>query len=210
MSPLHQETWRDVPLRARLEKRWRCPVSVEVDTDAAVLGEARFSSAKVPRLLYLTLSTGMGGGFLVDGEIVRGRNGVHPEVGHQAVPFRCAYSEKVACECGIPDCLEGLVSGRAIERIYGKRVDRLDVAEFAEVAYHLGQGLRNLAVILAPDVIVCGGSVALHEKGRLVHAAGEVMGRHLKLVPAPEVRLAAFGHDAPLMGTIALAHDAAR
>ena len=65
------------------------------------------------------------------------------------------------CECGAGDCLEGLVSGNAIRRIYGRAAESLEANQWDEVAAHLGQGLRNLAAILAPEVIVIGGGVAL-------------------------------------------------
>src|SRR5512140_298742 len=66
VSPLHQPAWRDVPLKKRMESRWACRFSVDVDTNVAALGEYRWGGKPVSRLLYITLSTGMGGGFLVD------------------------------------------------------------------------------------------------------------------------------------------------
>ena len=104
MSPLHQPQWRDVPLKALMAERWQCPFHVDVDTNVAALGEYHFGPRQVPRLLYLTLSTGMGGGFLVDGHIYRGAGGAHPEIGHQAVPYRLDRPVPT-CECGAPDCL---------------------------------------------------------------------------------------------------------
>ncbi len=90
VSPLHQPEWRDIPLKAMMQERWNCPFWVDVDTNVAALGEFYFGGEKAGHFLYITLSTGMGGGFLVDGRIYRGMGDGHPEVGHMAVPLRCS------------------------------------------------------------------------------------------------------------------------
>ena len=205
VSPLHQPQWRGVPLKAIMEAKWKCPFFVDVDTNVAALGEYHFGEERASRLLYLTLSTGMGGGFLVDGRIYRGLNGGHPEVGHQSINFRCSHPERVTCECGAPDCLEALVSGNAIRRIYGKPAERLAREEWQEVAYNLGQGLRNLSAVYLPDVIVLGGGVAVGGGEELIAWSSMVMKERLHIVPAPTVRLSHLGYDTALMGTVAVA-----
>ncbi|HSK89073.1 MAG TPA: ROK family protein [Anaerolineales bacterium] len=185
VSPLHQPAWRNIPLKAMMESKWSCPFHVDVDTNVAAIGEYRWGAVSARRFLYLTLSTGMGGGFLVDGKIYRGQAGAHPEVGHQSIHFRCSNLAAVQCECGAPDCLEALVSGNGIRRIYGKPAEALSPEEWEEVAYNLGQGLRNLAALYAPDLIRIGGGVALGGGENLIQAARNVMEEHLKLVPAP-------------------------
>ena len=208
VSPLHQPEWRDVPLKEIIERRWGCPFAVDVDTNVAAVGEYTIERLAVRRFLYITISTGMGGGFLLDGAIYRGLNDAHPEVAHQSVAYRCMYPERVACECGAPDCLEALVSGNAIRRVYGKPAEQLDEPEWAEVAYNLGQGLRNLGTIYLPDLIVLGGGVAVGGGERLLGAARAVMAERLKLVPVPEVRLSRLGYDTALLGAIAIARQA--
>ena len=205
VSPLHQPEWRDVPLKALMEQRWGCPFAIDVDTNVAALGEYTIERLGVRRFLYITLSTGMGGGFLIDGAVYVGAGEAHPEIGHQAIPYRCARPERVACECGAPDCLEALISGNAIRRIYGKPAEQLAEHEWDEVAYNLGQGLRNLATIYLPDLIVLGGGVAVGGGARLLSAACRVMGERLKLVPVPEVRLSRLGYDTALLGALAIA-----
>jgi predicted NBD/HSP70 family sugar kinase len=123
------------------------------------------------------------------------------------VNFRCSNPAGLQCECGLPDCLEALVSGNGIRRIYGKPAEALDASEWEEVAYNLGQGLRNLAVIYAPEIISLGGGVALGGGEAFVNQARRVMEEHLKLVPAPQVSLSSLGYDTPLMGAIAIAID---
>lgn len=205
VSPLHQPEWREVPLRAIMQEAFGAPLYVDVDTNVAALGEFAFGGEASARMLYLTISTGMGGGFLVDGQLYRGAGGAHPEVGHQAVAFRAKHPERVQCACGAGDCLEALISGNAIRRLYGKPAEQLDEAEWQEVAYNLGRGLQNLAAILSPEVIVLGGGVAVGGGAKLLDAARQVMEAHLKIVPAPRVRLSELGYDTALLGTIALA-----
>ena len=205
VSPLHQPAWRNIPLKAIMEEKWGCPFHVDVDTNVAAVGEYRWGGVSAKRFLYLTLSTGMGGGFLVDGKIYRGQNGAHPEVGHQSIPFRCSNPSAVQCECGAPDCLEALVSGNGIRRIYGKPAEALSPEEWEEVAYNLGQGLRNAAALYAPDLISIGGGVAVGGGEPFIQAAREVMEEHLKLVPAPRVGLSQLGYDTALRGAIAMA-----
>ncbi len=208
VSPLHQPEWRDVPLKETMEQRWGCPFAVDVDTNVAAVGEYTIERLAVRRFLYITLSTGMGGGFLIDGAIYRGLNEAHPEIGHQSIAYRCSYPERVVCECGAPDCLEALISGNAIRRIYGKPAEQLSKPEWDEVAFNLGQGLRNLATIYLPDLIVLGGGVAVGGGARLLGAAGQLMTERLKLVPVPEVRLSRLGYDTALLGAIAIARQA--
>ena len=205
VSPLHQPAWRNVPLKAMMESKWGCAFRVDVDTNVAAVGEYRWGGILAKRFLYLTLSTGMGGGFLVDGQIYRGQDGAHPEVGHQSINFRSSNLRAVQCECGAPDCLEALVSGNGIRRIYGKPAEALTSQEWDEVAYNLGQGLRNMAVLYAPDLIRIGGGVAVGGGENFIHAAKIVMEEHLKLVPAPQVELSRLGYDTALRGAIAMA-----
>lgn len=205
VSPLHQPAWRNVPLKAMMESKWGCAFRVDVDTNVAAVGEYRWGGILSKRFLYLTLSTGMGGGFLVDGQIYRGQDGAHPEVGHQSINFRSSNLRAVQCECGAPDCLEALVSGNGIRRIYGKPAEALTSQEWDEVAYNLGQGLRNMAVLYAPDLIRIGGGVAVGGGENFIHAAKIVMEEHLKLVPAPQVELSRLGYDTALRGAIAVA-----
>jgi len=205
VSPLHQPAWRNVPLKEKMELQWGCPFYVDVDTNVAAVGEYRWGGISASRFLYLTLSTGMGGGFLVDGKIYRGGDGAHPEVGHQSIHFRCSNPSAVQCECSATDCLEALVSGNGIQRVYGKAAEKLNAEEWDEVAYNLGQGLRNMAALYAPDLIRIGGGVAVGGGENFIRTAKGVMEDLLKLVPTPEVELSHLGYDTALRGAIAMA-----
>jgi predicted NBD/HSP70 family sugar kinase len=207
VSPVHQPEWRDVPLGKIMTARWHAPFRCDVDTNVAALGEYHLGGYTDSRLLYITISTGMGGGFIVDGQVYRGGfGGAHPEVGHQAIPFRCSHPERVQCDCGLHDCLEGLICGSAIRRIYGKPAEKLDPAEWDEVAWNLGMGLRNMAAMLAPDVIVIGGGLS-QQGERLLGPARKVMTDHLRIVPPPRVQVSKLGYDTALMGTLVLARE---
>lgn len=205
VSPVHQPEWRGIPLKEIMEGRWNCPFFVDVDTNAAALGEYAAAHPRPSSLLYLTISTGMGGGLVREGKLFRGAGGVHPEAAHQSIPWKCSHHERIRCECGVADCLEALVSGNGIRRIYGKPAEDLDPREWEEVAWNLGQGLRNLAVLYAPEEISIGGGVALGGGEILLKEAVDVMRRHLNLVPAPNVRLSRLGYDTALMGALHLA-----
>jgi predicted NBD/HSP70 family sugar kinase len=146
VSPLHQPAWRSVPLKRLFEKDFGCPFGVDVDTNVAALGEWQARGRKPRRLLYLTISTGMGGGFVVDGQLFRGAHGEHPEVAHQVIDG----AADPRCECGATGCLEERVSGNGIRRRFGKPAEQLTDPEWALVGRDLGQGLRNLTTILAP------------------------------------------------------------
>jgi predicted NBD/HSP70 family sugar kinase len=207
VSPLHQPEWRNIPLKQRMESKYRCRFSVDVDTNVAALAEHHHSQDKPPRLLYLTLSTGMGGGFVVDGQIYRGMKGEHPEVGHQSVAYRVSTGAPVACACGSTGCLEALVSGNGIRRLYGKPAEKLAPTEWEEVAWNLGQGLRNLAAIYLPDVIVIGGGVAFGAGDTLLGPAIRVMRDHLKIVPHPRVHASTLGEHNVLGGAILMAQQ---
>jgi glucokinase len=206
VSPLHQPEWRDVGLKERMERVYNCSFHVEVDANLAALAEYHHHGREKPsRLLYLTISTGMGGGLVENGLIYRGMNGEHPEVGHQSVAYRLAEGRTVACPCGSNGCLEALVSGNGIRRLYRKPPEELTPAEWEEVAWNLGQGLRNLAVICLPDEIVIGGGIAFGARENLIAPAIAVMRDHLKIVPHPKVSTSELGEHNVLSGAILLA-----
>ncbi|MEI6056540.1 MAG: ROK family protein [Lentisphaerota bacterium] len=203
VSPLHQENWRNVPLKEIMEKEWKAPFFVDVDTNVAALGEYNLGNYKEKYFLYITLSTGMGGGFLLNGKIYQGLS--HPEFAHQCINYRCSHPERVICECGGGSCLEALVSGNGIRRVYKKNAEKLCQHEWKEVAYNLGMGLRNIATILSPELVVFGGGVSLGGGNLLLEQANECMLTGLKLVPPPKLKLSCLGYDTALRGACFIA-----
>lgn len=111
-SPPNLPTWDAVPLREILNQYTGCPVYVENDANAAALGEYLFGAGQGCRdMVYLTVSTGIGGGVIANGQLVEGINGSAGELGHMTIDWR---GER--CACGNIGCLEALASGVAIAR----------------------------------------------------------------------------------------------
>lgn len=111
-APPNLPAWTDVPLRTHLEEQYHKPVFVENDANAAALGEYLFGAGQGCRnMVYLTVSTGIGGGVIVDGKLLEGTNGSAAELGHMTIDW---HGER--CPCGNIGCLEALASGTAIAR----------------------------------------------------------------------------------------------
>lgn len=134
--------WRGVPIRSILETALSVRVTIDTDVNAAALAEHRCGAAQgIANFVYLTVGTGIGGGAMVNGQLVHGR--AHPEMGHVRVPG----SGPGVCPYHV-DCLEGYASGPAVKTLGG-----------ADTAAHLANGLRNIAATLSPELIVLGGGV---------------------------------------------------
>lgn len=219
------------PLRDLVAARVGRRVTLENDGISAALGEWRFGAGRGFRhLVYITVSTGIGGGVISDGRVVRGRRGMAGHVGHMSL-----VREGVRCACGARGCWEAYASGPAFARRARERfgadepVTRLDgdnldaraifaAAEagdrFArglidEQADWLGRGIVNLLHLFSPELIVLGGGVsngfALLQPGIAARIEADAM-------PAfRDVRIerAALGENSGLVGAAVLAFDAA-
>lgn len=173
--------WHDpVPFRQMLQQRFGCPVYLENDANAAILGEVSYGAARGHReAVYVTISTGIGAGLYLDGRIYRGSGGFAGEIGH----FK-RFGKGRRCGCGGLDCLEAWASGKGIARSAGMLWDEDDPAvgpldtaavfDRAEAGDPLagriieqaiedtGIALANLVTLLNPSCIVIGGGVARH------------------------------------------------
>jgi len=130
-SPPNLPAWKAVPLREILCQQFHCPIFVENDANAAALGEFLFGAGQGNRdMVYLTVSTGIGGGVIANGQLIEGVNGTAAELGHITIDWR---GER--CSCGNIGCLEALASGTAIARkanraiMQGKGADLLTFAD---------------------------------------------------------------------------------
>ena len=111
-SPPNLPGWDALPLKAQLESEFEIPVTIENDANASALAEYRFGGGRgYNAVLYMTMSTGIGGGIVIDGQIYRGANDSAGEVGHQIL-----LPDGPLCGCGKRGCLEALCSGPAIAR----------------------------------------------------------------------------------------------
>ena len=165
--------WNDVPLQALAEARLGLPVQIDNDANVAALAEWRFGAGRgVRHMVYVTVSTGIGGGVILDGKLMHGRSNLAGEIGHMVIT-----EAPVLCTCGAFGCWEALASGTAL----GLRATELgtlgpvtarDVARLAEAgdataqhllaeeARYLGLGFANLLHLYAPEMIVVGGGVS--------------------------------------------------
>ena len=208
VSSLHMPNWRDVPLKALLEEEFSVPFLVDVDTNAAALAEYTFGGLQTDRLLYVTVSTGVGGGLIVDGEVYRGGGGAHPEVGHQVVPYDLPIQGPIPCTCGSSDCLEAIVSGKAIRSHYKKRAEELTDEEWEHVAKNLARGLRNAVALYAPSVLALGGGVCVGGGELLLNVVRGELSKSMTIVPLPRVVASSLGYDSALWGGLAMAVQA--
>lgn len=214
--------WRDEPLRDHVAAAVAVPVVVENDANAAAWGELRFGAGRDSggSLVLVTVGTGIGGGLVVGGELVRGAHGFAGEPGHQQV-----VPEGLPCRCGRRGCLEQYASGQALvrylrdgqpgaETITGPQVTTAARAgdprareAFDQIGSWLGVGLANLAQVLDPQVIVVGGGVA--EAGELLLAPARrsyrrALGRRGEL-PVAKIRPGQLGTVAGVVGAADLA-----
>ncbi|RLQ94899.1 ROK family protein [Falsibacillus albus] len=151
--------WGNYPFVAVMKEALDVPVGFQTDVNGAALGEMAFGAAKgLDSCLYLTVGTGIGGGAVMSGEIVQGLS--HPEMGHILVKRHPEDAYQGACPYH-RDCLEGMASGPAIEKRWGKKGAELSgEKEVWELeAYYLAQALVNYILILSPKKIILGGGV---------------------------------------------------
>ena len=207
-----------------LARVFNVAVAVENDADASALGEASWGAGKgKSRLVYVTVGTGIGGGIVLDGELYRGADMAHPEIGHHVVD-----PSGPLCSCGFRGCWESLAAGPAMvrwlecngaaqrypEELTAKQIcqlarqgDELARRAVRREAYYLGLGLANLVNLFVPDVIVLGGSV-LKSAMLFLDGIREVMSQGCRFVPAlkTELALASLGEDANLIGAARVWH----
>jgi glucokinase len=111
-SPPNLPGWIDIPLRALFVEKFGLPIFVENDANAAALGEYMFGAGRGSKeVVYITISTGIGGGVISDGRIIEGISGTAVELGHMSIDWRGSR-----CNCGNIGCWESISSGTAIAR----------------------------------------------------------------------------------------------
>ncbi len=231
----HVPGWENIPLRALLSEEFGVPVSVDNDANVAALGEYRFGAGQgYDSLMYITVSTGVGGGWILNGQPWRGAEGMAGEIGHMVVD-----PAGPLCLCGKRGCLERLTSGPYIAQQVRESLQRSSsrgqgvrdlvqgnleaitaqiVSEAAEqgddlarevlerAGWALGVSIGNVANLMNPQRFVLGGGVT--KAGALFWEAVRRVARETAL---PEVHFdvvpAALGDEAPLWGAVALASD---
>jgi fructokinase len=151
--------WAGTDIVSALHSSLGLPVAFDTDVNAAALGEQRWGAAAgLETFSYITVGTGIGGGGMANGRLMHGL--VHPEVGHMRIPHDRARDpfEGVCPYHG--DCFEGLASGEALRRRWGKPGEELaDEAVWELEADYLALGIVNLVCTLSPQRVILGGGV---------------------------------------------------
>lgn len=233
----HVPGWEKIPLREWLEAQFGAPAAVDNDANVGALGEWRFGAGQGCRsLLYVTVSTGIGGGWVLEGRIYHGADSLAGEIGHMTV-----QPGGPVCTCGRRGCLEAVAAGPAIARRARERLaaelqkgeilrqlvggeigavtaqhvsqaaeagDELAQQVLEEAARALGFGIGCAIALMNPERVVVGGGVA--KSGERYFEAVRAAARE-NVLPGMRVDIvpAMLGDDAPLWGAIALAEGLA-
>jgi N-acylmannosamine kinase len=165
--------WHEFPIRKTLQDVYQCFVYVINDGQAAAWGEYMNQATTVANLLYITLSTGIGGGLVLDGVLQTGTGGLSGHIGHTSV--RSAKADEM-CGCGRLGCLETVASGTALARrasaLYERTLDSRGLIELAaddpraesillDAATAAAEAIANAHITLDLQRVVIGGSVGL-------------------------------------------------
>lgn len=227
---------RDFPMKARLEKELSVRACVGNDANLAALGEQRFGAGRgVADLIYVTISTGIGGGIIAHNQLFLGARGFAGEVGHQTL-----QADGPRCNCGNIGCLEALAAGPAIARIArdalragrdsqmralcdndparvtGRIVtqaaragDALAREIFARAGFYIGLGLVSLQHNFDTRLFVLGGGVAIHAWEFIYPSIQKTFDEYTMPSMRRDVRIvpAQLGDDAGLLGAAALVNE---
>lgn len=225
-------SWEKLPLAQILNQRFKVPVRLGNDANLAALGEWRYGAGQGHHnLIYLTISTGIGGGVICDDRLLLGAHGLAAELGHVTVAL-----DGPICSCGHRGHLEAFASGPAIARYAAEQIaqgvpsslgqnrhltgrdismaaeqgDPLAKAAMARGATFIGQALANYLTIFNPSIIILGGGVTrsgplLMEPLRTALAESALAPEYLQGLV---ITTASLGDDAGLLGALVLAEMA--
>jgi glucokinase len=202
VSPINISQWRGFPLRARLESHVGLPVFGDGDAKALALAEGWLGAAKgVDNFMAMVVSTGVGGGIVLNGQLLDGESGNAGHIGHVIVE-----PNGRRCPCGGRGCLEAEASGPAIEAITGRPPTQPTYEIMVRTGRLVGRGVASACNLLDLKLVVVGGSVALGFGATFFNAAQRTLdelctiefSRNARIIPA---RLADNG---PLIGASAV------
>ena len=234
LNPPNLRGWIGVPIVDTISDQLELPTLLERDTNVAVMAEWRYGAAQGMRdAVYVTVSTGIGGGIISDGRPLGGRDGLAGEVGHLVVEL-----DGPVCGCGGIGHVEAIASGTAIEKAARALLERGEAPGLARLAaggepvdaelvaravddgdadsralldrawMAVGALCASLVNVLDPEVIVIGGGIAEH-RPRLFEVARQELAR--RILPALEGRTriepAALGGDVSLIGLLPIVND---
>lgn len=154
----HVSGWDGFDLIGEVRRKFQVPAIMDRDTIVGVLGEGTYGAGVGFRpLFYMTLSTGIGGGYLDENRLIRGADSFACELGHHTV-----VPDGPACICGSSGCLERMCCGLWLERDYGKPAKELlrDPAFVRNYVIPLARGLKNCIMFFNPARLIIGGGIA--------------------------------------------------
>jgi len=216
--------WSGENLVVDLERAFHLPVALETMPMQRRFAESAWGAGRnKSHLLYVTIGTGIGGGIILGGQLYRGVDGAHPEIGHQVID-----TAGPPCSCGFSGCWESLAAGPAMVRwmesqpeyvaggeLTAKRIcefarsgDALAQQTIARETCYLGIGLANLVNLFTPDAIILSGSV-MKSAELFLDGIRNVMRQGCRFVPLEraELMLASLGEDANLIGAARVWHE---
>jgi predicted NBD/HSP70 family sugar kinase len=187
--------WQNAPFRDDLEKIFHCPIIVENDANLAGLYESKLLVKKYNKCLYITVSTGIGAGFCVNGHIEPNTQDI--EVGSIMLEHEGKLMQ-----------WERFASGKAITEKYGKKAsDITDQKAWDDIAKNIAVGVIDLIAVLTPDVVVFGGGVGSHFEKFKDILKNDLMEYKTNMISIPPLQKAVKSDDAVLYGCFALGKD---
>ena len=203
VSPLNIPAWRAFPLRARLAEHASLPVWIDNDAKALALGEGWTGAARGRRdYLGMVVSTGVGGGIVLDGRLLDGDTGNAGHIGHVIVE-----PGGRTCACGAQGCLEAEASGSAIARVTGAPAANASSEVRERTGTLVGRAVASVANLLDLPLAVVSGSVALGFGEPFFAAAQREIDASCRLDFSRGTRIipGALGADGPLIGAARVA-----
>lgn len=216
IMPTPKPGWTNVDVVGALRAAFDLPVGFDTDVDGAALSEWRWGAAQnCNPVLYLTIGTGIGGGALINGNLLHGL--IHPEMGHIPLPHDLERDPFIGACPFHNDCFEGLAAGPAIEKRWGQKAGTLppDHPAWDLEAHYIALALQSYICTLSPQRIVIGGGVTQQAHMMpLIRAKvqkmlnGYVQSSAITQNIAEYIVLPGLGNRAGVLGAIALAEQA--
>ena len=220
IAPPHLPGWRDVPVLELASRAYDRPVMLENDATAAAAGEHRWGAgADTDNMVYLTISTGVGGGVVIDGKLYRGAGGNGGELGHVTVDWH----GRVCRGCGRHGCLEAYVSGTSIAERAREAGLTIESAEQVAAAARAGDavatriwdetvealacGLTSIVNLFEPELVVLGGGVVRSGEQLLGPVRETVRASAIGPAAGAKVVATAFGDRVGVIGAAAVVYD---
>lgn len=202
----HVGGWNDFDLPGFVTEKLGVPAIMDNDANVGALGEAHYGAGRgCDPLFYMTLSTGIGGGIVIGGDVYRGADSYAGEIGH--LPIEPDGPE---CLCGAKGCFERICCGLWLERDYGRSAKELmeDEPWVSKYAVSLARGIKTCIMLLNPERIVIGGGIG-KAGDRLFEPLRAELRRQVTSWSRARIDVvpAALGDDSVLWGAAALVED---